>query len=78
MTEQERAELAAELELHGYLVNIHDGFLWIEGEHPADVASWVIEEDKDAWWVYEFTGVEYHSVDAFNNIGAALECAKGL
>ena len=49
----------------------------IEGTSKNDV-DFVIEEDFDAWWVYEYTGKDYHSVDAFGSMDEAIECAKEL
>ena len=67
-----------DLQLAGFLTSrTKDGRLMIEGTSEAGV-HWIIEEDFDAWWVYEYTGVEYHSVDAFGNMDEAIETAGKL
>lgn len=67
-----------DLQLAGFLTSrTKDNRLMIEGTSEANI-HWIIEEDFDAWWVYEYTGVEYHSVDAFGNMDEAIECAGKL
>lgn len=67
-----------DLQLAGFMTKrTEDGRLMIEGTSESGV-DWIIEEDFDAWWVYEYTGVDYHSVDAFGNMDNALECVRKL
>lgn len=74
----ESQQLEADLQLAGFFTKrTEDGRLMIEGISRHGV-EWIIEEDFDAWWVYEYTGENYHSVDAFNNAGSAVSCAQEL
>lgn len=73
----DKTQLVADLELAGYFVRIEDGRLFIEGTSIHGI-EWVIEEDFDAWWLYEYTGINYYSIDAFGNMDEAIKTAKDL
>lgn len=71
-------KIESDLQLAGFQTKrTEDDRLMIEGTSKNDV-DFVIEEDFDAWWVYEYTGKDYHSVDAFGSMDEAIECAKEL
>lgn len=74
MTEEQLAELG----YLGYLTTrTDDGRILIEGS--SNGIDWLIEEDFDAWWVYEYTaGDTFISVDAFGIFEQAHECARNL
>ncbi|AHJ86913.1 hypothetical protein CPT_Melville_057 [Salmonella phage Melville] len=72
-----KEQIVADLELAGFDASVEDGRLMIEGTSKNGV-GYVIEEDFDAWWLYEYTGKDYHSVDAFSSMDKALEAAKEL
>lgn len=70
--------LKDDLQLAGFLVSeTHDGRMLIEGISDNKV-NYLIEEDFDAFWLYEYTGYEFHSVDAFGILDQALEAGKKL
>jgi hypothetical protein len=73
----DRKNIADDLQLAGYIAEVKDDRLWVEGESDQKV-EWVIEEDFDAWWLYEYTGRSYYSVDAFGSLEEALKAAKTL
>ncbi|QQG32298.1 hypothetical protein CkP1_0063 [Citrobacter phage CkP1] len=73
MTEQQ----ISDLNLAGFFVNKRsNGNYLIEG--TTNGIDWIIEEDFDAFWVYEYTGNEYHSIDAFGVLDQALELVRSL
>lgn len=72
-----KTEIVDDLQLAGYFACVKDDCIWIEGTSENGV-DWVIEEDFDAWWLYEFTGKDYYSVDAFGNMDDSLNGANKL
>lgn len=66
-----------DLNLAGFFAELVDGRLVVEGLSNKDV-SWVIEEDFDVFFLYEYEDDKFIIVDSYAKLDDALKAAEEL